>query len=204
MIRAIWMHIVQARAGAAKVSTLEEFLQPCAVLANLESYFRQFVMCAVDGLRLQGMYIKLSEDEISKFITDWRLQFGGKPGPVVGTQVADVIIHIWKMKMDEFEQEVEKDATKRTPHPTAERLCPPELRACLKDRARVDRTKTPNGRAGATNFSMILRQFAWEAAGAEGDINLLRHLREDRPTGVLAEDGDRHPPHELRTRLLPP
>ena len=39
-----------------------------------------FVMYAVDGLRHQGMYIKLSEDEVSKFMTDWRLQFGGNQG----------------------------------------------------------------------------------------------------------------------------
>ncbi|MEC7229934.1 MAG: hypothetical protein VXV91_01890, partial [Verrucomicrobiota bacterium] len=138
IIRAIWMHIVQSRKDANRDDTLEGFLQPCAVLADLESYFRQFVMCTVDRLRLQGMYIKLSEDEISKFVTDGRLQFGGRPGPVVGTQVADIVIHIWRMKMDEFEQAVEKDATMRMPHPTAEKLCPPELRACLRDRARVD------------------------------------------------------------------
>ena len=48
IIRAIWMHIVQSRKDANKDDTLEGFLQPCAVLADLESYFRQFVMCTVD------------------------------------------------------------------------------------------------------------------------------------------------------------
>jgi hypothetical protein len=136
--RAIWMHVVQLRIDANKDETLEKFLEPCAVLADLESYFRQFVMSVVDGLRNQGMFIKLSEDEISKFVTDWRLQFGGKPGPVVGTQVADIIIYIWKRKMDEFERLVMMDATLRQPHPTAVKMLPPELRACMEDRARVD------------------------------------------------------------------
>ena len=136
--RAIWIHVVQQRMAAGKDETLEKFLEPCAVLADLESYFRQFVMCAVDGLRNQGMFIKLSEGEPSKFGTDWRLQFGGKPGPVVGTQVADIVIYIWKRKMDEFERSVMMDATLRQPHPTAEKMLPPELRACMEDRARVD------------------------------------------------------------------